>query len=65
LFASEYLSLKAAQIGVQDLSAHGVGTHLLLDTLTAAGVRATLKPAKELFPSDHVAGCCLLVDTEG
>ena len=62
---SEHIRPEAMQIEVQDLSAHGVGAHLLLDTLTAVGVRATLWLAKDFFPDSRSKSYCLLIDTKG
>lgn len=61
---TEQMPTEGMQIGVQDLSAHGVGAHLLLDTLTAVGISARLRPAKELFPGSHSTDCCLLIAVE-
>jgi hypothetical protein len=61
---SESISAEGVQIGALDLSAHGIGAHLLLDTLTAVGITATLRPTKDLFPKDRSTNC-LLIDTEG
>jgi hypothetical protein len=61
---SEYVGAVGAEIGIQDLSAHGVGAHLLLDTLTAVGISARLRPAKDLFPDARSTSYCLPVGTE-
>jgi len=61
---SEHIHPEGMQIGVQDSSAHGVGAHLLLDTLTAVGVRATLGLAKDFFPDSRSKTYCLLIDTK-
>ena len=63
--ANESISTEGVQIGVLDLSSHGVGAHLLLDTLTAVGITATLRSAKDLFPDNRSKNYCLLIDTKG